>query len=86
MKNIEKILKALANPRRLTILAYLKHVREANVGNIGGEIRLSIYSTSKHMIILYKAGLVERDQRNVEVFYRLAKPSEVFMEDILKIL
>ena len=84
MKRLERILKALANPRRLAILAYLKRAHEANVGRIGGEIHLSLVSTSKHVVILYRAGLLEKEQRSVEVFYRLAKPPEVFVDDLLK--
>lgn len=71
-KEMEKQMKALANRRRLTIIVYLKKTREASVGNIAREIRLSIWATSKHLGVLYAAGIVEKEQRSAEVFYRLA--------------
>ncbi len=72
MKKLEKTLKALANRRRLAILAYLKKVGEARVGAIAQEIRLSLKATSRHLVLLHGAGIVEREQRGLEAFYRIA--------------
>ena len=74
MKEIEKQLKALANRRRLAIVMYLKKTKEAHVGNISEEIRLSYKSTSRHLGVLYSAGIVDKEQRSSEVFYRLSSP------------
>jgi len=71
-RELERTLKALANRRRLAILAYLKKEREAPVGEIAGAIRLSFKSTSKHLAVLFAADLVDRDQRELQMFYRLA--------------
>ncbi|MDP3974830.1 MAG: metalloregulator ArsR/SmtB family transcription factor [Candidatus Jorgensenbacteria bacterium] len=71
---LERTLKALANRRRLAILSYLKAEREAPVGEIAGAIRLSFKSTSKHLAVLFAADLVDRDQRELQMFYRLATP------------
>jgi DNA-binding transcriptional ArsR family regulator len=73
MKNLEKILKALANQRRLAILKYLKKHQEASVGEIAHEINLSFKSTSKHLNILATVNIIERDQRNLYVLYRLIR-------------
>lgn len=73
MKELEKQMKALANKRRLAILKYLKNTHEAAVGDIAGEIRLSFKATSKHLGVLYAAGIVEKDQRNVMMFYSLMR-------------
>lgn len=73
MKDLEKILKAFANRRRLTILKYLKSVKEVSVGEIAGEIHLSFRATSKHLGILAAADIVEKDQRSLQVFYRISK-------------
>lgn len=70
-KELEKALKALANKRRLQILRYLKKVKEAPVGDIAEEIRLSFKSTSRHLSVLAAADILERDQRSLQVFYRL---------------
>jgi DNA-binding transcriptional ArsR family regulator len=72
MKQIEKILKALANRRRLAIVKYLKRVREATVGEIAEEIKLSFKATSKHLGVLASADIVEKEQRSLQMWYCLA--------------
>ena len=72
-KNLEKLLKAVANKRRLAILEYLSKEKEANVGNIAKHINLSFKSTSRHLSILSATDLVEREQRSLESFYSLSK-------------
>ena len=71
-KDLEKILKVLANRRRLAIIKYLKDTRGAPVGEIAREINLSFRSTSKHLSILFSANLVDKDQNNKQVFYKLS--------------
>ena len=73
LKETEKQMKALANKRRLAILQYLKKSREAAVGDIAGEIKLSFTATSKHLGVLYAGGMVEKDQRGLMIFYSLAR-------------
>ncbi|MDO8729206.1 MAG: metalloregulator ArsR/SmtB family transcription factor [bacterium] len=70
-KELEKMLKALANRRRLAIISLLRKRKESNVGNIAEAIHLSIKSTSRHLAILFGADILEREQRSSEVFYRL---------------
>ena len=72
MRHHEKILKALANKRRLEIVKYLKTKREANVGDIAEHLKLSFKSTSRHLAILLGADILEKEQRNVSVFYSLS--------------
>ena len=86
MKEIEKQMKALANKRRLAILKFLKKTKEATVGGIAEEIKLSFKSTSRHLSVLYAAGIVEKEQRNVEVFYRLASPLPLATKAVLPLL
>ena len=71
-KDLLKILKALANKRRVEILRFLKKRKTASVGNIANTIKLSFTSTSKHLNILYIAGIIEREQRSLQIFYRLS--------------
>ncbi len=73
LKDYEKVLKALANRRRLEIIKYLKQKKEANVGDIAEHIKLSFKSTSRHLAVLAGADLIEKEQRNVSVFYSLAR-------------
>ena len=44
-KEIERILKALANRRRLAIVRYLRRTREATVGDIANEISVAVRCT-----------------------------------------
>jgi DNA-binding transcriptional ArsR family regulator len=80
------MLKALANRRRLAILAYLKKNREASVTEIAEQIRLSVKATSRHLRVLAAADLVEYEQRSLLVYYRLpAAPPQPF-KTVLTIL
>ncbi len=86
MKEIEKQMKALANARRLTILKYLKRTREASVGDIAEEIKLSFKATSKHLGILYAAGMVGKEQTSLTVNYYLAKEQRLVTKQVLSVL
>jgi DNA-binding transcriptional ArsR family regulator len=73
MNQLEKIFKALANRRRLAIVRYLKNNNEATVGAIAREIRLSLRATSRHLGKLAACDILEREQRSLEAYYRLAQ-------------
>ena len=85
-KDLERVTKALANRRRLAILAYLKIARQASVGDIAEEIDLSFKATSKHLGILSAAGILERDQRSLQMLYRLADELPPAVRPILSLL
>lgn len=72
MKAFEKILKALANYRRLQILKFIKEKKRATVGTIASHIKLSFKSTSRHLSILYGAGILEREQDKLSMFYSIS--------------
>lgn len=74
LNELERVIKALANKRRLAIVRYLKKEREATVSSIAGEIKLSFKATSKHLGVLLAANIVEKDQRSLQVWYRLVSP------------
>ncbi|MEK7187347.1 MAG: metalloregulator ArsR/SmtB family transcription factor [Patescibacteria group bacterium] len=86
MKELEKVLKALANQRRLAILKYLKHNRQKTVGEIANEIGLSFKSTSKHLGILTVCNILEKEQKSLQVFYRLASSPRSEVKHIISIL
>ena len=71
-KELEKVLKALANRRRLAILKYIQSEKEATVGDIAEAIKLSFRSTSKHLGVLVAAGILDREQRSVQMFHFLS--------------
>ncbi len=72
MKPYEKVLKALANHRRLEIVKFIKYKNQVAVGVISSHIKLSFKSTSKHLLILYAAGILEKNQSNLSVFYSIS--------------
>lgn len=85
-KELERVLKAVANHRRLAILRMLKKRREATVGAIAEKIGLSFKSTSRHLRVLFAADIVDREQRSLEVYYRLAAGLSTPVPEILRLL
>ena len=83
MKEYERVIKALANRRRLAIIAFLKKRREATVGNIAEHITLSFTSTSKHLNILAKADILDKRQQSLEVYYFLGQKIPGITESIV---
>jgi len=86
MIELERILKSVANKRRLAILKFLKHNKEASVCEIAGEIRFSVKSTSKHLSILTAADVLEKEQRQLFVFYRLTNKPSIIVKSILALI
>jgi predicted transcriptional regulator len=83
---MEKTLKALANRRRLAILKYLKNKREAWVGDIADEINLSFKATSKHLNILSAIDILEKDQRSLQMYYRIVQNQKPVVKNIISLL
>ena len=86
MKELERALKALANKRRLAILKYLKSVSQAPVADIAGKIDLSFKATSKHLGILSACDILEKEQKSLQVFYRLASIQKPAAKRVLSLL
>lgn len=85
-KKLEKLNKAVANRRRLAILAYLKKEGEAPVWDIAEKIKLSLKATSQHLGVLRANDLVLWEQRSLEIFYRIAPAPHPIIETVLKSL
>ena len=86
MKQAEKLLKALANRRRLAIVKFLDKAGKAAVGDIAKEIKLSFKATSKHLGVLRNADVLEREQINLNMFYSLNKPLNQITISVLNVL
>ena len=82
----ERSLKALANGRRLSIMRLLKKEKELSVTEIAEEIKLSFRSTSRHLAVLSAAEIVEREQRSLQVFYRVQDPLLKVVRSVLSLL
>jgi DNA-binding transcriptional ArsR family regulator len=85
-RELEKQLKALANRRRLAILRHLKIRREATVSEIADAIHLSLKATSKHLGMLSALDIVEREQRSLQVFYRLSISNSSTVKHVISLL
>ncbi|MFH1632305.1 MAG: metalloregulator ArsR/SmtB family transcription factor [bacterium] len=86
MKELEKILKALANRQRLSILWHLKQRKQASVSELAGAIHLSMKSTSRHLAILKAVGIVHRERYGKNVIYHIKAQPDLATEAILKLL
>lgn len=85
-KELERILKAFANRRRLSIIRYLKHEKEASVGDIAEAIHLSFKATSKHLGILSSVDIVEKEQKSLMMFYSLSPDQKSVIKHFISFL
>ncbi len=86
IKETERVLKALANRRRLAIIKYLHSSKESGVGAIAENIKLSFKATSKHLGVLAAADIVEREQRGLTMNYRLIQPPHSLVRVVFNVL
>ena len=86
MKDLERVLKALANRRRLAIIKYLKRTGGAPVTNIAEAIDLSFRSTSKHLGVLSAVDILEKEQISLQIFYRLSPIQKQATKHIISLL
>ncbi len=85
-KELERSLKALANKRRLAILRFIRKEKEVSVGDIADEIKLSFNATSKHLGILASANILEKEQRSLQVFYKISDDLPEIVRRIISLL
>jgi len=85
-KELEKILKALANKRRILILKFIKKSGRASVGEIADAIALSFKATSKHLMILSNADILEKEQISLTMLYFLPKNSHPLVSKLLSVI
>ena len=71
-KQVE-ILKALANEARLMVVEKLKE-KEHSVGELTKLLELDQSTVSKHLSVLYNAGIVDYRKNGNLVYYRLLTP------------
>jgi DNA-binding transcriptional ArsR family regulator len=75
-RELERVLKAAANRKRIAILRLLKS-GSATVGEIAKSIKLSLKSTSRHLQVLSNAGYVTAERQSLYIHYALAPQSEL---------
>lgn len=69
----ERILKALANRRRLALISILKKGKPMTVSCLAEEIKLSVRSTSKHLAVLSAAQILSRSQQSLNMYYSVSQ-------------
>jgi ArsR family transcriptional regulator len=84
--HLERVLKALANRRRIQILQFLKRQKTATVSSIAKNVDLSAKATSKHLRILLNAGVVTFSKRGSYVSYRISLKQEEPVKKVLQML
>ncbi|MFT3988136.1 MAG: metalloregulator ArsR/SmtB family transcription factor [Aestuariivirga sp.] len=70
-----RLLKALANERRLVILCKLIKAGEMNVSSLGESAGLSQSALSQHLALMREEGLVVSRRAAQTIFYRIANPA-----------
>jgi DNA-binding transcriptional ArsR family regulator len=85
-KENEKILKALANRRRIAIIKILKKGKLLSVSAIAEEIKLSFRATSRHLNILTASDILDRDQQGLTVYYRISSGMPALARTVIQAL
>jgi ArsR family transcriptional regulator len=78
-----RLLRALANERRLLVLCDLVAAGEKSVNDLAANIGLSQSALSQHLALLRDEGLVATRRAGTVIYYRLADPKA---EAVLQVL
>jgi len=82
LQQIAAYFQALAEPTRLQILNLLR-VQERNVGEIARLTGFTTPNVSRHLALLAREGLIERESRGNAAYYRIADPSIYALCDLV---
>ena len=80
--HVADFFRAMAETQRLKILNALR-TGPRNVGELTLELACSQANVSKHLALLAKTGLVEREARGTSVYYRIADPRTYELCDLV---
>lgn len=86
MKQLQRVFKVLANPRRLAMVQLLLTRKELSVGTLAGAMKLSITATSKHLALLANADVLDKRQESLMVYYRISDQPLPHIRSILDLL
>lgn len=82
LRQVDRILKALADPTRLRIVGLLQG-GEVCVCHIHDSLKIPQPKTSRHLAYLRRAGVVQADKRGLWVYYRLAPQASQVAQTLL---
>jgi len=86
LKNIEKIIKALADKNRLRMVYLLNEKQDLCVCEITDIIGLSQPTISSHLRLLENAGLVESDKDGLWVNYNINSYADLFSRKLIEMI
>ena len=86
LKNIEKIIKALADKNRLRMVYLLNEKKDLCVCEITDIIGLSQPTISSHLRLLENAGLVESDKDGLWVNYNINSYADLFSRKLIEMI
>ena len=86
LKNIEKIIKALADKNRLRMVYLLNEKQDLCVCEITDIIGLSQPTISSHLRLLENAGLVESDKDGLWVNYNINRQADLFSRKLIEMI
>ena len=79
-----RLLRLLANERRLLLLCHLVGAGEMTVSALASRVGLSQPALSQHLAMLREDGLVATRKASQAVFYRLADPKAARLLEVLR--
>ena len=83
MEKAAKLLKAMANEKRLNILYYIRN-EEMNVSEIEKLVDLSQSALSQHLAILRKQQIVKTRRKSQTIYYSLKDKKTEKLLDVLE--
>ena len=82
LQQVAAYFQTLSEPTRLQILNFLRD-GERNVGELAQLCGYTSANVSRHLAMLTKQGLVQRESRGTSVFYKIADPSVYALCDLV---
>ncbi len=83
---LERVMKALANRRRLAALRIIKKRKKITVGDLAESLNLSFKATSKHLALLTGAGILEKEQQSINMFFWISADMPESARPVLALL
>lgn len=82
LDQVAQYLRALAEPQRLRLLSELR-LGERSVGQLVEAVGAAQPNVSKHLEVLFNAGLLDRERRGTSIVYRVADPETLRLCDLV---
>ena len=79
-----RLLRLLANEKRLLVLCHLVGAGEMKVGDLADSVGLSQSALSQHLAKMREDGLVATRREAQTIYYRLAEPKAARLLEVLR--